>query len=91
MVTLSTKLVFHLPHSHSLKDKRKVRRSIVERTKHRFNVSIAEVDTQDVLQTLTIGLAVVSGEHYHAKESMEEILRFIEEHIDAELITIEHE
>ena len=91
MITISTKLVFQLPHSHSLKDKRQVRRSIIEKTKHRFNVSIAEVDTQDVLQTLTIGLAVVSGEYYHARESMEEVLRFIEEHIDANLISIEEE
>ena len=91
MVTLSTKLVFFIPHSHSLKDKRQIRRSILEKTKHRFNVSIAEVDTQDVLQTLTIGLAVVSGEHFHAKTSMEEMIRFIEEHIDAELIAVEYE
>ena len=91
MVTLSTKLVFYIPFSHSLKDKRQVRRSIVEKTKHRFNVSIAEVDTQDVLQTLTIGLALVSGEHNHAQSSMEEIIRFIEENINAELIAIEYE
>ena len=91
MVTLSTKLVFYIPHSHSLKDKRQVRRSILEKTRHRFNVSIAEVDTQDVMQTLTIGLAVVSGEHYHAATFMEEIIRFIEEHIDAELVEVEYE
>ena len=91
MITLSAKLVFHIPHARSLKDKRQVRRSIIEKTKHRFNGSIAEVDTQEIWQTLSIGIAVVSGEMHHAKESLDEIIRFMEEHTDGELVLIEEE
>ena len=89
MYTLSTKLTFHIPHAASLKDKRQARRSLIDRTRQRFNVSIAEVDTQDVHQTLTIGIAVVSGEAAHAQRSLGEIIRFMEEHADGELIDVE--
>jgi len=90
MFTLSAKLTFYIPQAFSLKDKRQVRRSLIEKTRQRFNVSIAEVDTQDMHQTLTIGIAVVSGEAAHAQRSLDEVIRFMEEHTDAELISVEH-
>jgi len=89
MYTLSAKLTFHIPHAASLKDKRQVRRSLIDKTRQRFNVSIAEVDTQDMHQTLTIGIAVVSSEAAHAQQSLDEIVRFVEEHTDAELTGVE--
>ena len=88
MVALSAKLTFHIPHAFSLKDKRKVSRSLIEKTRRRFNASVAEVDTQEMHQTLTIGVAVVSGEFFHARLSMEEIIRFMEEQADAELVDV---
>ena len=87
----AAKLTFTIPHATSLKDKRQVRRSLIDKTRRRFNVSIAEVGTQDVHQTLTLGIAVVSGEASHARHSLDEIIRFMEEHTDAELISIERE
>jgi len=90
MFTLSAKLTFHIPHAASLKDKRQVRRSLIEKTRQRFNVSVAEVDTQDMHQTLTIGIAVVSGEATHAQQALYEVIRFMEEHTDAELTGLEH-
>ena len=89
MYTITAKLTFYIPHSNSLKDKRQVRRSLVEKTKNRYNVSIAEVDTQDIHQTLTIGLALVSGEYAHAKESLDAVVRYMEEYADAELVDVE--
>ncbi|MCL2387859.1 MAG: DUF503 domain-containing protein [Defluviitaleaceae bacterium] len=87
--TLSAKLVFHIPHATSLKDKRQIRRSLIEKTKHKFNVSIAEIATQDAHQTLTIGIAVVSGDGAHRQNSIDEIIRFAEEHTNAELVEVE--
>ena len=89
MFTLSAKLTFHIPQSASLKDKRQVRRSLIEKTRHEFNVAIAEIDTQDVHQTLTIGVAVVSGDVAHRQNALDEIIRFIEEHAEAELTAVE--
>ena len=89
MFTLSAELTFYISQAVSLKDKRQVRRSLIEKTRHKFNVSIAEIDTQDVLQTLTIGIAVVSGDAAHRQNSIDEIIRFMEAHADAELTSAE--
>ena len=89
MFTLSAKLTFHIPQSASLKDKRQVRRSLIEKTRHKFNAAIAEIDTQDVHQTLTIGIAVVSGDAAHRQNALDEIIRFIEGHADADLTAVE--
>jgi len=88
MYVESAKLTFYIPHANSLKDKRQIRRSLIEKTK-KFNVSISEVDTQDVHRTLTIGIAVVSGEIAHAQQSLDEIVRYMEAHADAELTAVE--
>jgi len=85
MYVESAKLTFYIPQSTSLKDKRQVCRRIVDKTRQRFNASIAEVGTQDVHQTLTIGVAVVSGEVPHAQNMLDEVIRYMEEYADAEL------
>ena len=90
MITESAKLTFYIPHAASLKDKRQVCRSLIDKTRQRFNASVAEVDTQDIHQTLTIGVAVVSGDAAHAQRSLDEIIRFMEGHADAELINMEN-
>ena len=89
MHTVSAKLTFYIPHAASLKDKRQVCRSLLDKSGKRFNVSIAEVDTQDMHRTLTIGIAVVSGEYAHAQKSVDEIIRFMECGADAELVEVE--
>jgi len=89
MHTLSAKLTFYIPHAASLKDKRQVCRSLVDRARHRFNASVSEVAAQDSHRTLTIGVAVVSGEAGHAQKLLDEIVRYMEENADAELIEVE--
>jgi len=89
MYTLSAKLTFHIPHATSLKDKRQICRSVIEKAQHKFNASIAEVGTQDIHQILTVGIAVVSGVYSHGQNSLDEIIRFMENHADAELTEIE--
>ena len=89
MYTDSAKLTFWIPHASSLKDKRQVSRSLIDRARRRFNASVAEVDTQDKHRTLTIGVAVVSGGDAHARDSLNEIIRYMEENAEAELTQIE--
>jgi uncharacterized protein YlxP (DUF503 family) len=91
MTVLSAVLIFNTSHAESLKDKRQVCRSLIEKTRRKFNLSISEVDTQDMHHTLTIGIAVVSGENRHARQSLEAIIRYMEEHADAELKNIIYE
>jgi uncharacterized protein YlxP (DUF503 family) len=89
MITMSAKLTFYLPSAHSLKDKRAVSRSLIAKTRQRFNASISEVDTQDLHQILTLGLAVVSGNAAYAGRALDEIIRYMEEHAEAELTEVE--
>ena len=82
-------LTFYIPQAMSLKDKRQVCRSLIDKARQRFNASVAEVDTQDTMQTLTIGIAVVSGDAAHAQNSLDEIIRYMERNADAELTEVE--
>ena len=91
MYVLSAKLTFSIPYAVSLKDKRQARRSLIEKTRQRYNVSISEVDAQDAHKTLIIGVAVVSGEMAHAQNSLDEVIRFLENNPNAELTWVEKE
>jgi hypothetical protein len=53
-------LELHIPGAQSLKDKRMVLRSVKDRVK-RFNVSVAEVEHQDLWQRATLGVVAVSA------------------------------
>lgn len=91
MVVLSAELTFRMPEAHSLKDKRQVCRSLVDGAKRKFNVAIAEVDTQDMHQMLTIGVAVIFGTEHHAHEMLDAVIRYLEEHAEAELVSVERD
>ena len=68
----------HLLESRSLKDKRQVIKSIKERVRNRFNVSVAETDYHDLWQRSTLAIAVVSAEATHADEALTKAVDFVE-------------
>ncbi len=70
---------------HSLKEKRMIVKSIINKVKHRFNVSIAEVDAQDYHQTIIIGIACVTNSTRHADSELQTVISFIENNTDAVL------
>jgi uncharacterized protein YlxP (DUF503 family) len=55
-------LELHIPASGSLKEKRQILKSLLERTRNRFNVSIAEVDHLDLWQRATVAATCVSND-----------------------------
>ncbi len=71
----------------SLKEKRMVVKSLVEKTKHKFNVSVAEIENQDVHQSIVIGIACVSNDAVHARQMTENIIDFMDFSTDAVLDT----
>ena len=76
----------------SLKGKRMVVRSVAQRVRNRFNVAVAEVDTQDVWQTATLGIVCISEDGRHANEMLNKVIDFIEsERLDAEVGAVEVE
>ncbi|MEE8374220.1 MAG: DUF503 domain-containing protein [Dehalococcoidia bacterium] len=81
-----------LPENHSLKGKRKVLKSITAQVSNRFNVSIAEVDDQDLWQLATLGVSCVSNSGRHANEILSHVMNFIENaRGDAEIVDYEIE
>ena len=78
MVVLVGEVQLHLPESRSLKDKRQVVKSLKERIRNRFNVSIAEVDYLDLWQRCAIAIAVVSTTRAHADEVLANVVDFVE-------------
>lgn len=64
--------------SHSLKQKRHVVRALTAALHQRFNVSVSEVDHQDLWQRATIAVAAVGGQEYHLRKVVVEIERFVD-------------
>lgn len=63
---------------HSLKEKRQVTKSIIQRLQKRFNISAAETGHLDMLRRAEIGFALVSNETAYLDRKMQEIIAFIE-------------
>jgi uncharacterized protein YlxP (DUF503 family) len=79
----------HVPESRSLKVKRAAIRPIVDGLRHRFRVSVAEVDHQEQWQRAAIGVAVVAGSNGHLREILDSIERFVDRAAAVELLDVE--
>lgn len=73
-------LELEIPGSMSLKEKRGIVKSLKERLRQRFNVSASEVDLQDIWNRAMIGVACVSIDPRLARETLDNVVRFAEEH-----------
>ncbi len=71
------KIKLRLPENHSLKGKRRVVKSIISRVQNKYNVSIAEVEDQDLWQLATLGIACVSNDARHNNEVLSKVVDFI--------------
>jgi uncharacterized protein len=78
MVVASLSVEFLVPGSASLKDKRQAVRSIRDKIRNKFNVSIAEVDNQDLWQRGTLGVAVVATDGAMAREVLDKVRELVE-------------
>lgn len=74
---------------HSLKEKRMVVKSIVQKLKNKFNISVAEIESQDVHKTIVIGIAGICANSAQGDSIMEKVITFIEDNTDAEIIDIQ--
>ncbi len=75
----------------SLKDKRKVLKSLLERLKNRFNISVSEVGRQDNWKYSTVGISAVSGDMAYMQNILDSVVRFVENHEGVEVISMERE
>lgn len=77
--------------STSLKEKRRIVRSIIERLKSRFNISIAEVGHLKALRRTALGLALVSNETAYLEKMMGKVVNFVEADTRVQIIGLDKE
>jgi uncharacterized protein YlxP (DUF503 family) len=91
-MVVGTLLIEFLIHdNHSLKGKRKIVKSIVDKVKHKFNVSVAEVGSNDQWQRIELGISTVGNDRRHIDSSLNHVLDFIESLYLAEVVDVKTE
>ncbi len=91
MIVATLTIVLNAPWVRSLKEKRAMLKSLKDKIRHRFNVSVAEVATQDIHQTATIGIAAIAGNTAQADSTLDNIINFVETNSGAEIVSIERQ
>lgn len=80
------KLHLRIYNSFSLKEKRRVIKSLIERIKNKFNVAIAEIGENDTLRKAIIGISLVSNSKVAVDKQICSIFNFLESNPEIEII-----
>ena len=83
MVVGVCQVVLALYDNGSLKGKRSVVRRVIQRTRNRFNIAIAEVADNDVHEHAVLGFAIVGNDRSFINSRVDKILNFIDDLGDA--------
>ena len=78
-------VAIHIPASQSLKDKRMVLKSLKDRLKSKFNVSVAELDGQDTWQRSTLGIVMIGNDNRYLDSTLQNVLSYIESFGECEI------
>ncbi len=79
MVVGTCTIELHLPENHSLKGKRRIIRSLRDRLRNNFNVSVAEIEHQQLWQRATLGIACVSNDSKKVDQLLNRVVNFVEQ------------
>ena len=91
MVVASMTWELSLPGCVSLKEKRSVIRSLRDRLRDKFNVSVSETGLQDVHARAEISIALVASDGRLAESMLDKADRFVEENADAIVVSVRRE
>jgi uncharacterized protein len=91
MIVGSLRVRLVVRESRTLKDKRRVVQSIKDRLRIAFNISIAEVDSQDHRQLVVLGIAMVGNDSRQVTSALDQIVDNLRHHPIAELLDYEKE
>src|ERR1700680_391797 len=80
-------LELRIEHAQSLKDKRQVVKSLKDRLRHKFNVSVAEIDYQDLWQRALVAAVTVSSDHAHGERVLQTVEREAAELLGPQLVS----
>ena len=91
MVVGVARLELRMPENASLKDKRRVVRSLVDRVRARFNVAVAEIAGLDSRQRAVIGVVCISNAAAHADAMLNEVIGWIDRATHGQMVWYETE
>lgn len=90
MVLIGSLLVqVYIPGASSLKEKRQVLKGMITKIQNRFNVSIAELENEDLWQRATIGVAMVGDTRDHVERQLQLVLNFMDAEPRWEIIQVD--
>ncbi|MFC1868712.1 DUF503 domain-containing protein [Thermodesulfobacteriota bacterium] len=78
MVVGTMIIELHLYDNRSLKGKRKIVKSMIDRVKHKFNISIAETGSNDKWQKIELGISAAGNDRRHIDSSLAKVLTFLD-------------
>ncbi len=73
------RITLDIPAAGSLKAKRQVLRRVTDRVKAKFNVSVAEVEDNDVWNRAVVALSVVGNDKRHVNEMLDKVMQFVDD------------
>lgn len=82
-------LTINIPAARSLKDKRRVVKSLIARIRNHHNAAVAEVGENDKWQICRLGAAVVSNQSAHAQSQLTSIVNMVER--EAEIFLVNYD
>ncbi len=86
-MTIGTlEIVLLIRESHSLKSRRRVVKSLIDRIRSRFNVSVADIGDQNLWQKVVIGVAVVANDGRYVNQVLSKVLDLVASDLRAEII-----
>lgn len=91
MIVAVARVTLYMPDNESLKDKRRVLKSLTERMRRRFNVAVAEVDEIDVWRRAVLGLCCVSNNFSHAEQMIRSVIDWIDDETAGQMTDYEIE
>ncbi len=86
MIIAAACLTLIIPENDSLKGKRKVVKSLIEKVRHKFEAAVAEVGDNDLWQKAKIGIALVGNDSQLLESRLQQITKFIENQYLTEII-----
>jgi len=81
----------YIPGASSLKEKRRIVKSMITKVQNRFNVSIAELESENVWQRAAIGIAMVGDSRDHVERQLQFVMNFLDSEPRWEVIKIVQE
>lgn len=78
MLIASCEIKLYIPGASSLKDKRQIVKSLLQKSRNKFNLAAAEVDAQDYIQTAVLAVVTVGNDYKYLQSTMDKYLNFIE-------------